>query len=110
MADVHAFAVRVDGVGADIDVLKEVDIADGLVGRQRPDHFRDVGDDHWLLDDHLLFRPVLRQRVLDRLLAERDPAVFSGGPASGVRCVLRRPGLRSEGLRSETQCGHLTRL
>ncbi len=73
-ADEDAETVRVETGRADVEPFEQIDVANGLVGRQRPGRLGGVRDHHWRGDERLLIRPGLVERVLDRLFAERDPA------------------------------------
>ena len=65
--------VRVATGGANVEQVEQINVADSLVGRQRPGHLGGVRDHHRPDDKCLLIRPVHVERVLDRLLAEREP-------------------------------------
>ncbi|MEY3783684.1 MAG: hypothetical protein RLZZ230_6 [Candidatus Parcubacteria bacterium] len=72
-ADADTETARVETGRADVERFEQIDVADGLVGRQRPGCLGGVRDHHRLGDERLLIRPGLVERALDRLLAERDP-------------------------------------
>lgn len=74
VADANAVTIRVEGSGTDVELIEKIDITDGLVGRQRPSCLGDVWNDHRLGGELLLPRPGSSERVLDWLLAERNPA------------------------------------
>ncbi len=75
-AHVDAVAARAETRRADVDAREQVGVANGLVGRHAPHHLGGVRGHLVVGQQSLLFVPVLRGRLRDRLLAKHDPASF----------------------------------
>ncbi|MDB5187806.1 MAG: hypothetical protein JWO50_326 [Candidatus Kaiserbacteria bacterium] len=72
-ADAHAVTNRSETGSPDVELVEQIDVVNGLVGRETPSRLCYVGDYHRVGDEQLLIRPSLVERVLNRLLAECDP-------------------------------------